>query len=456
MINTLVDLFLLISTDKKTITCNNISTFYQFITKKIPEIDNQRSNIITCFLNQKNSKNDNNINNEKRVHTNINAFIYKNEEIMGKITKDVTIKNFQNKLLSLFNDMIDFLYEEHILLLSDIQMNLLEKKINQKLLEKKELYPGQYPMNSFLINIIKMAEIRNYLIELINSNNISFNFTIKDFIKFFNSKNLKKNRDISETFVNSIKAITKIYKADKRIILYKKINRNKTKSLGKMPVISINNNNILKEKSTKNKYTKNYINQFFYKINNSVKNKKKEKFSLNNNCIKKKSRKTIYRKNNNQVKSKGIIKIEDNNNVTQDTLPGQTIKNCYSLDNISKNCIYNNYVNNNLKNKKPNKNIQKMALFSERNIKKNNNNNCCSKSQIEKINPKNSFINNKINKSVLLKQEMNAFINNNSNDKNELEIYNINKNGSKNKLFFSYENRDENAFNEKNIGCVII
>ena len=146
MINTLVDLFLLISTDKKTITCNNISTFYQFITKKIPEIDNQRSNIITCFLNQKNSKNDNNINNEKRVHTNINAFIYKNEEIMGKITKDVTIKNFQNKLLSLFNDMIDFLYEEHILLLSDIQMNLLEKKINQKLMEKKELYPGQYPM----------------------------------------------------------------------------------------------------------------------------------------------------------------------------------------------------------------------------------------------------------------------------------------------------------------------
>ena len=68
MINTLVDLFLLISTDKKTITCNNLSTFYQFITKKLPEIESHRPNLITS-LNQQNSQKNNN---EKAIKSFIN------------------------------------------------------------------------------------------------------------------------------------------------------------------------------------------------------------------------------------------------------------------------------------------------------------------------------------------------------------------------------------------------
>jgi hypothetical protein len=452
MIDTLVDLFLLISTDKKTISCTNMSTFYQFITKKIPEIENQRSNLISCFINQKIYKNDNNNNNEKSHHAKINGFIYKNEEIISKITRDITIKNFQNELLSLYNDMLDYLYEENIIILSDIQKNLLENKINKKLIEKKELYPGSYRLNSFVIKIIKKTEIRNHLIELINNNFVSFTFTIKDFINFFNSKNTKKNRDISETFVNLMNSIIKIYNVDKKILHAKKVSKNKTKSLGKIPVISINNNNILKEKSIKNKYTKKYINQFFHKINNSVNNKNREHFNLNNNCINKKKRKSISKKNNNQIINKET-KNEDNNNLTQDTIPCQTLNNCYSLDNISKNCIYDNYLHNAMKNKKAN--IKKNVLFSEKNIKNNDLKYCCSKSQIDKITTANILAKKKVSKSALLNKDINEFIKNTYHDKNELEIYNDNKKERKNKLFFSYENQNENIFNERNKGCII-
>lgn len=452
MIDTLVDLFLLISTDKKSISCYNMSTFYQFITKKIPEIENQRSNLISCFINQKIFKNDNNNNNEKSHQAKINRFIYKNEENISKITRDITIKNFQNELLSLYNDMLDYLYEENIIILSDIQKNILENKINKKLIEKKELYPGSYRLNNFVIKIIKKTEIRNYLIELINNNFVSFTFTIKDFINFFNSKNTKKNRDISETFVKLMNSIIKIYNVDKKILHAKKVSKTKTKSLGKIPVISINNNNILKEKSIKNKYTKKYINQFFHKINNSFNNKKGEHFNLNNNCIKKKKRKSTSKKNNNQINTKET-KNEDNNNLTQDTIPCQTLNNCYSLDKISKNCIYDNYLNNVMKNKRGN--IKKNVLFSEQNLKSNDLQYYCSKSQIDKATTTNIITKKKVSKSALFNKNICEFINNTYNNKNEIEIDNDNKIGRKNKLFFSYENQSENIFNEKNKGCII-
>ena len=54
MLKTLIDFFLLISSDKKKITCTNISTFYQFITKKIIDIENQRPFIIINSLSYSN------------------------------------------------------------------------------------------------------------------------------------------------------------------------------------------------------------------------------------------------------------------------------------------------------------------------------------------------------------------------------------------------------------------
>ena len=97
MLKTLVEFFLFISTDKKTITYNDISTFYLFITKKLSEIENYLPGLISSSLN--NSKNYN------------EEIIYEKEEITDKINKNKKLKNIQNELLSLFNDMIDFLYE---------------------------------------------------------------------------------------------------------------------------------------------------------------------------------------------------------------------------------------------------------------------------------------------------------------------------------------------------------
>ena len=50
MLKTLVDFFLLLSNDKKTITSHNMLIFYQFITKKIPEIENHHPTIVSSSL----------------------------------------------------------------------------------------------------------------------------------------------------------------------------------------------------------------------------------------------------------------------------------------------------------------------------------------------------------------------------------------------------------------------
>ena len=80
---------------------------------------------------------------------------------------------------------------------------------------------------------------------------------------------------------------------------------------------------------------------------------------------------------------------------------------------------------------------------------------CCSKSQIDKITTANILAKKKVSKSALLNKDINEFIKNTYHDKNELEIYNDNKKERKNKLFFSYENQNENIFNERNKGCII-
>ena len=248
MLKTLIDFFLLISSDKKTITCNNILTFYQFITKKIIDIENQRPFIITNSLSQSNLKQsyNGNITNKDNEGCAIQTdeYINKTNRVMDK---NIEIKKFQKEIISLFNDMIDFLYEENIIVLKEDKKNLLKNKINRKIKEKNVFLRSNSSYN--LINDIKKVETRNYIIELINENKnnnnfTSFNFTIKNFIDFFNTKNKNKNRLIAEKFVVAINPIIKIYKNDKKLTHLKKVNKTKTRSLSRIPIIHIDNNDL--------------------------------------------------------------------------------------------------------------------------------------------------------------------------------------------------------------------
>lgn len=362
MLKSLLDFFLLISTDRKSITSNNISTFHTFIIKKIPEIENQRPGILITSLIKYNNK----FNKEKIPCKQIKGFIFQNEEINNKIDKNTLIKNFQNELLFLFNDLIDYLYEEKIFVISDDNKDILKNRINKKSVEKNLLYSKNKSLsNRQMIQEIRKKEIRNYIIELINNNKmnnnfISFNFTIKNFINFFNSKNKDKNRYIIEKFIKIINPVIKQYQLDKKITHRKKINKVKTKSLTKMPKINIDSNNIFKEKADRHKNIK-FINSdgnnFISKINYSFnsKRKDKDKFHLNNIIIRKNKDITNYKK------EKQYSNLKEENNITLDTIPCQTLNNCISFNNIQKNHLIENYLNNNL-------NLNKKDKISKRNL----------------------------------------------------------------------------------------
>ena len=243
MLKTLIDLFLLISTDKKTITYDNISTFYKFIIKKLPEIESKRPFLISTSLNKKNLKQ---IQKENIIDEKIGGSQFQNNELNNNsnknMDKNITIKKFQDELLSLFYDFIDYLYEENIIILNEEKMKILTNKINKKFKDKN--------MNNKKVISIKKNIIRNYIIELINNNKNNNNFissdlSIKNFINFFNTKNQNKNRLIAEKFIIAINPIIKIYKNDRKIIYRRKINKSKTKSLPKV-TITLEDNNIIK------------------------------------------------------------------------------------------------------------------------------------------------------------------------------------------------------------------
>lgn len=337
MLKALVDLFLLLSSDKKSITRNDISVFYLFIVKKLPEIDNHRPSLLNSFFHKNNSQNNNN-----ELFSNKQIDIVQNEKEKSKTNKNITIKTIQNELLCLFNDMIDYLYEEEIIILSNDKKDILKNRINKKIKEKNFSLSEKQS--------IQIIETRKYLTELINSNKsfnnfTSFDFSIKYFINFFNSKNREKNRLIAEKFVNLINPIIKIYKADK-LINRKKINQTQIKSSSKIPVINVYNNNIFKEKASKNKNLKINLtqNNYNYKINRSFNKNLKDKFNLNNIFVNK--RKTVFNKD--KIEDKENTK--DECNLTKDTIPCQTLNNCISFNSIQKNCIIENYLGNNIKN----------------------------------------------------------------------------------------------------------
>ena len=406
MLKTLIDFFLLISSDKTKITCTNISTFYQFITKKIIDIENQRPFIITnslsySNLNLKQSYNENN------SSKNIEGCIFQNDEGTNKsnkiLDKSIAIKKFQKELISLFNDMIDFMYEEKIVILREDKKIILINRINNKLKEKNIFLKGN--ASNYVINDIKKIETRNYLIDLINNNKyndnfISFNFSIKNFIDFFNTKNRNKNRYIAGQFVRAINPIIKIYKNDKKLSHIKKINKTKTRSLSKIPIIHIDTNDLYKVKINNGK--KNYCNMK-YKISNSSKNnvntsiknyvhkanhsfhKKKNKYGFSNLLL---NRNKNRRKTENYNKSKISKKnSKEQNDISQDTIQCQTLNNCNSFDNIQSMYKIENILYNNIKNNSMHINGNKIKIknhkSNSKNLVINEIRNFCSNSQID-------------------------------------------------------------------------
>ena len=478
MLKTLIDFFLLISSDKTKITCTNISTFYQFITKKIIDIENQRPFIIINSLSYSNLYLKQSYN-ENISNKNIDGFIFQNDESTNKtnriMDKNIAIKKFQKELISLFNDMIDFIYEERIVILREDNKIILINKINNKLKDKNIFVKGK--ASNYAINDIKKIETRNYIIELINNNKyndnfISFNFTIKNFIDFFNTKNRNKNRYIAEQFVKAINPIIKIYKNDKKLSQIKKINKTKTRSLSKIPIIHIDTNDLYKAKISNRK--KNYCNMK-YKMSNSSKNnissnpniknymhkgnysfhKKKGKYGFSNLLLNKNKRKT-----ENYNKSKISKKnSREQNDVTHDTIQCQTLNNCNSFDNIQNMYKIENILYNNIKTNSTHINGNKIKIKSNRanskNIVINEIRNFYSNSQIDYFKNKNKSSITTLYDNDIYDLNKNIYKNCDLEENCNLKTCNIDTNVKNRESKMISTSQKEEELNEKGSGCFI-
>ena len=478
MLKTLIDFFLLISSDKTKITCTNISTFYQFITKKIIDIENQRPFIIINSLSYSNLYLKQSYN-ENISSKNIDGFIFQNDESTNKtnriMDKNIAIKKFQKELISLFNDMIDFIYEEKIVILREDNKIILINKINNKLKDKNIFVKGK--ASNYAINDIKKIETRNYIIELINNNKyndnfISFNFTIKNFIDFFNTKNRNKNRYIAEQFVKAINPIIKIYKNDKKLSQIKKINKTKTRSLSKIPIIHIDTNDLYKAKISNRK--KNYCNMK-YKMSNSSKNnvssnsniknyvhkgnysfhKKKGKYGFSNLLLNKNKRKT-----ENYNKSKISKKnSREQNDVTHDTIQCQTLNNCNSFDNIQNMYKIENILYNNIKTNSTHINGNKIKIKSNRanskNIVINEIRNFYSNSQIDYFKNKNKSSITTLYDNDIYDLNKNIYKNCDLEENCNLKTCNIDTNVKNRESKMISTSQKEEELNEKGSGCFI-
>ena len=478
MLKTLIDFFLLISSDKTKITSTNISTFYQFITKKIIDIENQRPFIITNSLSYSNLNLKQSYN-ENISSKNIDGFIFQNDESTNKTNritdKNVAIKKFQKELISLFNDMIDFMYEEKIVILREDKKIILINKINNKLKEKNIFVKGN--ASNYAINDIKKIETRNYIIELINNNKYndnfaSFNFTIKNFIDFFNTKNRNKNRYIAEQFIKAINPVIKIYKNDKKLSQIKKVNKTKTRSLSKIPIIHIDTNDLYKAKISNRK--KNYCNMK-YKISNTSKNnastnssiknyvhkanysfhKKKGKYGFSNLLLNKNKRKT-----ENYNKSKISKKnSKEQNDVTHDTIQCQTLNNCNSFDNIQSMYKIENILYNNIKTNSTHINGNKIKIKNNRtnskNIVINEIRNFYSNSQIDYFKNKNKSSITTLYDNDIYDLNKNIYKNCDLDENCNLKSCNIDTNVKYRESNMISASQKEEELNEKGSGCLI-
>lgn len=216
MLQTLSDLFLLISHDNEKITNKDISIFYNFIIKKMPQIEQQYPSILSKSLNSS---------------TNLSLLEDKKEIVLKELKNENNSKkkfvNFQKQILNLFNDLIDYFYNVGIIKLNNKLEKIIKDKIDEKVREKtdkknkKNNSKFEYNYNKFYqnelnINKSKKEEIRKFLIFFVINGDINFNVYPDDYVNFFNSKNKDKNRFKATQFMKYINNISKIYKESKR------------------------------------------------------------------------------------------------------------------------------------------------------------------------------------------------------------------------------------------------
>ena len=352
MLQALSDFFLLISKDGEKITNKDISTFYNFIIKKMPQIEQQFPSIIIKSLEIHNKKCEKPINLKELKDNNDSKKIF---------------NHFQRQIIYLFNDLIDYCYKEGIIKVNDKFEKLIKAKIDDIIKEKK--YKNNVGINSkynnnnlygkdLFIQKTKKDELRNFLILLIINGDLNFNICPIDYIKFFNSENKTKNRLNTEQFMKYIKTIMKIYKENK-----KKIKKR----------IDNKGNNTTDKKAKKERKDYN-INENTHKT--EEKNNKTEEKNNKNDGKKKNSGIIIF-----NTDSKIVSLCSKNNNNIYKQIPNN-LKNYKDLFTSSQTeNKYNKFSNNNNFNNKYNKQpikkdqiTQKLESLSDRSIIINNDN----------------------------------------------------------------------------------
>ena len=277
MLQVLSDLFLLISNDGNKITNKDISTFYNFIIKKMPIIEQQYPSIIFNTLkisSENNSLEDN----------------FKNSKDSKKY-----FMHFQKQIINLFNDLIDYCYREGIIKLNEKFEKLIKGKIDDKIKEKsdKKICSSntKFSYNNFnqkdiYIKKAQKEEFRNFLIFLIINGDINFNIYPNNYVNFFNSDKKIKNRLNAEQLMKFIKNIIKIYKENKN----KRTNNKNGNSTGKKNYKTEQKNNNKKKVKKNNKTDEKNKSTGIKSLNNDI---KLDDLSCSNNKVNEKNIKKI-------------------------------------------------------------------------------------------------------------------------------------------------------------------
>ena len=291
MLHPLCDFFLLLSNDGKKITNNDLSIFYKFIIKKIPQIEQQYPSLILESLSKINEDPSFKLYESKKQ-------IYLNELKNNNELKEI-IFYFQKQLLILLNDLIYFFYKEGIIKLN----NNIENKIKEKF---NEIYKP-YEIGKKELKEKKIDQIKNLLIFLTIKGFIKYSINSSDFINFFNGHNKFQNRYWVVQFMNYINKIIKIYKKKRIINTEKKANKEK-----KVFFTDERNNN-----TDGNKNKKKYIYNDYSKDNSTGKksNKTDNRTKIQNmkylNIIDKKIFNTEKKLESQKKKDKKGIPIKD-------------------------------------------------------------------------------------------------------------------------------------------------
>lgn len=195
MLQPLCDFYLLLSNDGQIITNKDLAIFYNFIIKKIPQIEQQYPNLVLKSINTIN-KDPSFLFFDNKKQVCINKLLKNNND-----PKEIMFY-FQKQLLDLFNDLIYFFYKEGTIKLNNKIENKIKEKINEIYISNK--------IDKKDLKEIKIEQIRNFLKFLTINGNIQYNINPSNFINFFNGESKLKNFYCVVLFMNYIKSITKI------------------------------------------------------------------------------------------------------------------------------------------------------------------------------------------------------------------------------------------------------